>query len=53
MWDYGKSTDVIGFDKYPIYGIGKPARVHWAADAQAELIEKYAQGPDLPVDRGH
>ena len=42
-YDYAAATDVIGFDKYPIYGWCREDFFYWVGDAQKLLRETYAR----------
>ncbi len=43
-YGYAAATDVIGFDKYPIYGWCRKDWLYWVGDAQDTLHLKYAKG---------
>ncbi len=43
-YGYAAATDVIGFDKYPIYGWCRKDWLYWVGDAQDSLYMKYSKG---------
>ncbi len=43
-YGYAAATDVISFDKYPIYGWCRKDWLYWVGDAQDTLHLKYAKG---------
>jgi len=45
--EFIRSSDVVGFDIYPIFGSGYPSRLNWVADATQELVR--LAGPRRPV----
>ena len=49
--DYARATDLLGFYIYPIYGWCRPDWIGRVADAQRELVSKYAAGASAFVRR--
>jgi len=41
---YASTTDVLGFDLYPIYGWCRPDWISWVGAAQRQLVDDYAGG---------